>query len=85
MGLFLVGASGGLVWHLSRHFAFALEGRFLTGLPNYGAVVEGNFSAQLAFGGVKGPAPEEEEGVVEGEGGAIKDEPPPVEESSSEE
>jgi hypothetical protein len=83
--IFLLGATVGLTWHLSRHFAMALDGRFLTGLPHYGAVVEGGLSAQLAFGGVKGPAPTEEEGVIEGEGGAIKDEPPPVEESSSEE
>jgi hypothetical protein len=85
IGPFLVGASAGLVWNLSRHFAFALEARFVTGLPNWGAVVEGALSAQLAFGGVKGPAVSEEDGEGEGEGNAPKDEPPPAESTTEEE
>jgi hypothetical protein len=66
----------GLTWHLSRHFAFQLDGRFLTGLPHYGAVVEGGLSAQLAFGGVKGPAQPAEEAGEEEEEDVISDEPP---------
>jgi hypothetical protein len=82
VGMVLLGASVGLLWNLSRHFAISMEGRFLTGVPDFGAVVEAQLSAQLAFGGVKGPAvPVDEEGeVVEGSGepgGATKDEPPP--------
>jgi hypothetical protein len=74
----LGGASAGLILHLSRHFALALDGRVLTGLPNWGAVVEAGLSVQLAFGGVKGPAvTEDEEEVISGEdGGPPPDEPP---------
>ena len=85
VGIVLVGLSGGLLWHLSRHLAIALDARFLTGLPDWGAVVEGGLSAQLAFGGVKGPAISEEEGEGEGEGNAPKDEPPPMESTTEEE
>jgi hypothetical protein len=81
VGPFLVGLSGGLIWHLSRHFAFALDARFVTGLPNFGAVVEGALSAQLAFGGKKGPTPEVEEGDGEGESGVVRDEPLPADSS----
>jgi hypothetical protein len=55
IGMFLLGASGGFLWNLHRHFAIAGEVRFLTGLPAWGAVVEGQLSLQLALGGVKGP------------------------------
>jgi hypothetical protein len=82
VGLVLLGASSGFVWHLSRHFALALEARFLTGLPAMGAVIEGQLSVQLAFGGTKGPPTgEEDEGEVIGpgpEGGG--DAPPAAEE-----
>jgi hypothetical protein len=81
VGPVLLGASAGFIWHIHRHLAIALDARFLTGLPAWGAVLEGGLSAQLAFGGVKGPAPTEEEG----EGEPIKDEPPPMETSSEEE
>jgi len=43
------------------------------------------FSAQLALGGVKGPAVTDGEAEGEGEGGVMKDEPPPIEESTTEE
>lgn len=87
VGIFLAGGSGGLVWHLSRHFALALEARCLFGAPSFGAVIEGALSAQLAFGGVKGPAApsdgeeEEEEGAMPGldepgSGGGYEEEAP---------
>jgi hypothetical protein len=85
VGIAIVGAGAGFVYHVHRHLGIALEGRFLTGLPDFGAIVEGTLMAQLAFGGVKGPAKSEEEGEGEGdEGGAIKDEPP-VDSGGSEE
>ena len=65
VGIALLGAGAGFIWHWSRHFAVALDGRFLTGVPNFGAVFEGTFSLQLAFGGVKGPAKEGAEGEDE--------------------
>jgi len=66
IGIALLGAGVGFIWHPSRHFGVALEGRFLTGVPNFGAVLEGSLSFQLAFGGVKGPAKAEgEEGEEE--------------------
>jgi hypothetical protein len=66
VGMVLGGASVGMGWHPSRHFGVALEGRFLTGAPSFGAVLEGSLSFQLAFGGVKGPPqPEGEEGEEE--------------------
>lgn len=66
IGFVLLGGGAGFIWHLSRHFGVALEGRFLTGVPNFGAVLEGTLSFQLAFGGVKGPAQAEgEEGEEE--------------------
>jgi len=87
VGPFLLGASVGLIYHLSRHFALSLEGRALTGLPAFGVLVEGGFSAQLAFGGTKGPAPTDEEGEGEGGGGPgpVNDAPPPPDSSSEEE
>jgi hypothetical protein len=72
----LLGASVGLTWHLSRHFAVQFDGRFLTGVPHFGAVVEGTLSAQLAFGGVKGTAQPTQEEEGEGEEEVISDEPP---------
>jgi hypothetical protein len=83
IGPFLLGASSGLIYHISRHFALALDVRVLSGLPNSGAVVEGGFSAQVAFGGVAGPAPGSEEGEGEG-GGPVDDAPPPAASPSSE-
>lgn len=79
MGTVLLGAGAGLVYHLSRHFGIALDGRLLTGFPDFGVAVEGNVSLQLAFGGKAGPVPEgdEEEGDGPGEGGAIDHDAPP--------
>jgi len=66
VGVGLLGPGAGFIWHPSRHFGVALEGRFLAGVPNFGAVLEGSLSFQLAFGGVKGPAKAEgEEGEEE--------------------
>lgn len=63
VGMFLVGASIGLSWSLSRHFAIALNGRALGGIPNWGVVVESGLSAQVSFGVGRGPdaLPEDEE------------------------
>ncbi len=87
VGPFLVGAGAGLIYHLSRNFAFSLDGRALTGLPAFGILIEGSLSAQVAFGGSKGPAPASEEGEGEGgEGGGPgpgNDAPAPDESSSS--
>jgi hypothetical protein len=77
MGTVLIGAGAGLVYHMSRHFGIALDGRLLTGFPDFGVAVEGNVSLQLAFGGKAGPAPEGEEEEGEGEGGAINNDTPP--------
>ncbi|MBN2574836.1 MAG: tetratricopeptide repeat protein [Deltaproteobacteria bacterium] len=79
VGPILGGASVGLIWHLSRYFALTFDARVLTGLPNFGAVVEGALSGQLAFGGAKGPAvveEESEEGEAELDESALLDEPP---------
>ncbi|MBN2573617.1 MAG: tetratricopeptide repeat protein [Deltaproteobacteria bacterium] len=67
VGMFLAGAGLGFLWNLSRHFAISFDGRCFTGLPNWGAVVDGSLSLHVAFGGVHGPevAPEEEEDVSE--------------------
>lgn len=65
VGVVLAGASAGLLWNLSRRFAISLDGRVLSGYPNWGAVVEGGISLQLAFGGVRGPAVESDEGDEE--------------------
>ena len=72
LGIVLLGPSAGFIWHLSRHFALALDGRALTGLPNWGLVVEAGFSVQIALGGKGGPAAEkrdEEDGEEEREDG----------------
>jgi hypothetical protein len=69
VGMFLGGASVGLLWNLSRRFAISLDGRALTGFPNWGAVVEGGLSLHLAFGGVRGPEASQEEEDEEGEEG----------------
>ena len=84
VGPILVGSTVGIIMHISRHFALSLDGRLLTGLPAFGLVGEGGLSAQLAFGGTKGPAPVDEEGEGEG-GGPINDAPPPAGSSSEEE
>jgi len=76
MSLVLVGASAGFLWHLSRHFAIAFDGRFLTGVPNWGALIEGGLSFQLAFGGAKGPATKVDEEEGEDEADRPLDEPP---------
>jgi hypothetical protein len=55
LGVFLFGGSVGLLWHLSRHFALACDGRVLSGLPAPGIVFEGQVSGQLAFGGARPP------------------------------
>jgi len=86
VGPVLVGSTVGIIAHISRHFALSLDGRLLTGLPDFGVVVEGGLSAQLAFGGTKGPAPTDEEGEGEsGSGGAINDAPPPADAPSEDE
>jgi hypothetical protein len=88
MGTVLLGAGAGLVYHMSRHFGIALDGRLLTGFPDFGVAVEGNVSLQLAFGGKAGPVPEgeEEEGEGEGEGGpSNNDAPPPADSPGSSE
>jgi hypothetical protein len=84
IGPFLVGISGGFIYHIHRHFALTFEGKFMTGLPNFGAIFQGIMSAQLALGGAKGPEkqPGEEE-ENEGDTGVIKEEPSPAEESSA--
>ena len=56
VGPFLFGATGGFIYHFSRHFAVALDLRFLSGLPAFGAVIEGGLSLQLGLGGAKGAA-----------------------------
>jgi hypothetical protein len=63
VGMVLFGASVGLSWNLSRHFALAWNGRALSGVPSWGAVFESTLSAQLAFGGKSGQEslPDEEE------------------------
>jgi hypothetical protein len=90
IGPFLIGASSGIIYNISRHFALVLDVRVLSGLPHTGAVVEGGFSAQLAFGGA-GPASAGEEGE-EGEGesgeggessGSVNEAPPPPAEPSN--
>ncbi len=84
VGPVLAGASVGLIYHVSRHFALALDGRFVTGLPAFGAVLEGGLSAQVSIGGTKGPAPADEEGEGgEGGGPGPGNDAPPPEESSS--
>jgi hypothetical protein len=55
MGMFLFGGSVGLLWHLTRHFAVALDGRVLSGLPASGVVFEGQVSAQVALGSIRPP------------------------------
>jgi len=80
IGILLLGASVGFVWHISRHFAIALDARALTGAPAWGVVLEGGLSAQLALGGKRGSEPateDREEGVMEEE--------PPIEDLSPEE
>jgi hypothetical protein len=84
IGPVLFGATGGFLYHISRHFSLALDARVLSGLPNTGAVIEGGFSAQLAFGGTNGLAPVDEEGEG-GVPGTVNDAPPPADSSSEEE
>jgi hypothetical protein len=50
VGWMLVGASVGVSWNISRNFAIAWNVRALSGLPSWGAIVEGTLSTQLAFG-----------------------------------
>jgi hypothetical protein len=68
IGTVLAGVSAGFTYHLSRHFALALDGRVLMGGLDFGAMIEGWVSAQIAFGGRAGPAQTVEEGEGEGEG-----------------
>jgi hypothetical protein len=79
IGPVLFGVSGGFIYHVSRHFALALDARVLSGLGNYGAVIEGIFSAQFAFFGKAGPAKpvSDDEGEVGNE--PASDQPPPAE------
>jgi hypothetical protein len=83
----LVGASGGFLWNLSRHFAISAEARVLTGLPDFGLVIEGTLSAQVAFLGKAGPskkATDEDEEEEAGPGGSDKDESSPSDSSAEE-
>jgi hypothetical protein len=70
MGPFLLGGSVGLIYHLGKHLALAADVRLLTGLPAYGAVIEGALSAQLAFGGTAKPTPTKEGDEEQGNGEA---------------
>jgi len=86
VGPVLLGSTVGIIGHISRHFALSLDGRLLTGLPDFGVVLEGGLHAQLAFGGAKGPAaPTDEEGEGEVGGGPINDAPPPADSPSEDE
>jgi hypothetical protein len=82
IGPVVLGGTIGLIYHFSRHFALALDGRFLTGFPSVGAVLEGGFSVQVAVGGAKAVVStgDEEEG-----GGPVNDAPPPADSASQEE
>lgn len=81
VGPVLAGASAGFIYHVHRHFALSLEGRFISGLGNFGVVVEGGMNAQLAFGGGAPPPKsgddEDEEEEEEGDA-APKDSPEPA-------
>jgi hypothetical protein len=55
MGTALFGGSVGLLWHLTRHLAIALDGRVLSGLSAWGAVIEGQASLQAGFEVVRRP------------------------------
>jgi hypothetical protein len=72
------------MYHISRHFALALDGRVLMGVPSFGAMLEGWASAQLAFGGKAGPTQPVEEGEGEGEEGPGPGNEPAPSDSSSE-
>jgi len=82
IGTVLAGVSAGFTYHISRHFALALDGRVMMGVPNFGAMLEGWVSAQLAFGGRAGPAQAVEEGEGEGEGPGPGNEAAPSDSSS---
>jgi len=89
IGPVVLGASAGFIYHFSRYFAVALEGRALSGLPNFGAVFEGQLSLQLGLLGKAGPAHADEEGEGEGGGegggaGPANDAPPPPADSPPE-
>jgi hypothetical protein len=81
VGPVLAGASAGFIYHVHRHFALSLEGRFISGLSNFGVVVEGGLNAQLAFGGGAPPPKsgddEDEEEEEDGDSGP-KDSPEPA-------
>jgi hypothetical protein len=89
IGPVIIGASSGLVYHFSRHFALALEARGLLGLPDFGAVFEGQLSMQIGLFGKAGPKPADEEGEGEGGGpdgpGPANDAPSPADPSPQEE
>ena len=84
IGTVLAGVSAGFMYHISRHFALALDGRVLMGVPSFGAMLEGWASAQLAFGGKAGPTQPVEEGEGEGEEGPGPGNEPAPSDSSSE-
>jgi hypothetical protein len=87
VGPVLFGSTVGIIAHLSRHFALSLDARLLSGLGDFGVVVEGGLNAQIALGGKAGPAPEGDEGDEEGgggDGGPGNDAPAPDESSSDE-
>jgi hypothetical protein len=90
IGVVIIGASSGFIYHFNRHFAVALEVRALSGLPKFGAVLEGQLSLQLGAFGKAGPVVVEGEGEGEGgEGGGpgpgpVNEAPPPPTESEEE-
>jgi hypothetical protein len=49
MGTVLFGGSAGLLWNLARHFALAVDVRVLSAWPDWGALVEGQISAQVGL------------------------------------
>jgi len=93
IGPVLLGVGPGLIYHFSRHFALALEARAWLGLPDFGAVFEGQLSMQIGLFGKAGPKPTDEEGEGEGEGegggpggpGPANDAPPPADAPSESE
>jgi hypothetical protein len=50
-GSLLFGGGAGVIYHLNRHFALAVEGRMLGAAPDFGFLFEGQLALQVAFGG----------------------------------
>jgi hypothetical protein len=62
IGPVLFGSTLGLIYHFSRYFGVSLDARVLSGLSNFGVVIEGGLSLHLSLGGRKGPAKATDEG-----------------------